>query len=168
MSPPFPTQWSLSWRSQALKDDDREWAAVRGLLEESNSLLLRTALDLLLRYDRGTPSDSSLVRPLLDHPRADVREPAARLLGRVLSSPGTSDPAERAVMFGELAARARRDSSVDVRVAATESAAAAGVAGVEDLLREIARDDPDQSVRYVAQRALFERRSEGSQPPKSN
>jgi hypothetical protein len=153
---------------QAAHDDAQKFRAIRGLLEESNPLLVRTALELLLRYSRSEPTDSARVRPLLDHPLPDIRELAARALGRILATEAGTDAGERAEVFGELAARARRDDSVVVRVAATESVAASGAQGVEDVLREIARDDPDQAVRYVAERALYERKSDGTAPSKPN
>jgi len=153
---------------QATHDDEKIFRAVRGLLEESNPLLVRTALELLLRYSRAEAADSARVRPLLDHPMPDIRELAARALGQILATHGGTDAQERAEVFGELAARARRDASAVVRVAATESVAASGAQGAEDVLREIARDDPDQSVRYVAERALYERRTDGTTPSKPN
>lgn len=153
---------------QAKRDDDQVWKALRGLLEDPDPLILQTTLDLFLKYRRGAAADSARVRPLLDHPRDQVRELAARFLGELLALPGAGDPVERAAVFGELAARARRDESVPVRVAATESAAATRAPGVDELLREIARQDPDQTVRYVAERALYERRTDGESPVKPN
>jgi hypothetical protein len=153
---------------QALREDERVWEGVRGLLDDENPLVVHTALDLLLKYRRGRADDSTRIRELLAHPRADIRELSARALGRLLASSRTTDAAERVALFGDLAARARRDESVPVRVAATESIAVTGAPGVEDLLREIAREDPDQAVRYVAQRALYERKIDGAAPPRSN
>ena len=60
----------------------------------------------------------------------------------------------------ELIGVARRDDTVESRVAATQALAAFGVARVETVLDEIAATDPDQNVRYSAQKILLEYRQE--------
>ena len=40
--------------------------------------------------------------------------------------------------------------------------------GIDDLLEEIARDDPDQGVRYIAERRLLEREESRAGPPEGD
>ncbi len=62
--------------------------------------------------------------------------------------------------MAELIGVARRDDTVEPRVAATRALAAFGVARVETVLDEIAATDPDQNVRYSAEKILLEFRQE--------
>ena len=60
--------------------------------------------------------------------------------------------------MAELIGLARRDETVEPRVAATVALAAFGVQRVEVVLEEIAKSDPDQNVRYSAERILLQYR----------
>lgn len=142
------------------KDERRTWASMRAFLEDTNPVLIETALRHHLKFDRGSLELMPLLRPLLDHPRADLREEAARLIGEVLSRHAGEELPERSLLIGELAARARRDGVVAVRVAATIALDGLWDESVRRLFEEIARDDPDQLVRYTAERLLLERRGE--------
>ena len=55
---------------------------------------------------------------------------------------------------------ARRDVTPEVRVAATAALGKLPGPDVRTLLEEIAREDPEQSVRYAAEKRLYERRTE--------
>jgi HEAT repeat protein len=58
-----------------------------------------------------------------------------------------------------LIARARRDESVPVRVAATEALGAFDGPEIVGILEEISVDDPDQNVRYAAELLLLDLRT---------
>ena len=79
------------------------------------------------------------------------------LLGRVLVRPGAEALPERSSLVGALTGRARRDDDTAVRRAATAALAALPDHGNDETLRTIARDDPDQDVRYEAEKSLLER-----------
>jgi len=70
---------------------------------------------------------------------------------------GPADIAERSVVIGELTSRARRDDDAHVRRTATAALAALPDNGISETLRAIAHDDPDQDVRFEAERAVYER-----------
>ena len=55
---------------------------------------------------------------------------------------------------------ARRDESVAVRVAATEALGGFSGPAVRAILEEIAASDPDQAVRFAAEKLLYNRRQE--------
>ncbi len=152
---------------QADADDRSRWRAIEKMLEEPNPFLVRTALELLVKFQRGEGEFARVVRPILDHPRSDIRASAALLIGQILGKPDAVEPEERAELIGDLAGRARRDSAVEVRVAATNAIAQASSERATELLREIARDDPDQAVRYAAERALYERSATRDRGPRS-
>jgi hypothetical protein len=148
---------------QDRKDEIAAWTSFREMLEETNPVLLGTSLDLFLKFRRGDLPLLPVLRPLLDHPRPDLRASAARLIGQIVERKAEGEIPDDVGILAELYARARRDPAVEVRVAATE--AVGGIAGIgpEEILREIARSDPDQAVRYEAQKRLYER----SSPPVS-
>ncbi len=151
----------------ALRDDSRRWLAFEQMFEETNPFLLRAALDIFLKFRRGLPAHISLLRPLLDHPEAEVRASAARLIAQIVGAYGTHELPEESSLAAELIGRARRDESTEVRVAATECLASIGGASAEAVLRDIARQDPEQDVRYAAQRILHEKNlGKGLDPPK--
>jgi HEAT repeat protein len=99
---------------------------------------------------------------LLEHPRPDVRRRAAVVMGRVLQRSDSTDAPERRDVIAEVTGRARRDDDVTVRRAATAALASLPDAGINETLRAIARDDPDQNVRFEAEKAVFERSTAGA------
>lgn len=140
-----------------LRDDARQWQAFEDLLEDTNSLLVKTALDMFLKFRRGLPAHVALLRPLLDHPEPEVRAETAQLIAQIAGSHANVAGSDDQGLVAEVIARARRDPAVGVRVAATACLGSLGGASAEPVLREIAREDPEQDVRYAAERALYER-----------
>ncbi len=149
---------------QDRKDEIAAWKSFREMLEETNPILLETSLDLFLKFRRGDLALLPVLRPLLDHPRPDLRARAARLIGQIVEHRDEKEVPDDAGVLAELFGRARRDDSVDVRVAATIALGGIGGRGPEEILREIARSDPEQEVRYQAQRLLYERGAQPSPP----
>lgn len=142
---------------QDLKDFGRTWRRYRELLQGVNPIVLETVLDQHLKFRRGDRDLLGILEPLLDHPRTGVREKTAALFEVVLEQAEDPEAPEFAPVRTRLLAKARRDPEVAVRVAAT---AALGRFPGEDtaaVLREIAETDPDQEVRYEAERILYER-----------
>jgi hypothetical protein len=143
---------------QAHADDREVWALLHELLNETNPLLVDVALDQHLKFGRGEPALLGSVLNLLDHPDPGFRERAARLAGQIAAGSGSALP-DPSPVRGALVARARKDGSIPVRVAATEALSGFEGEPVESILHEISRDDPDQAVRYAAEKLLRERRS---------
>ena len=134
------------------------WGELGPLLGDENPVLVETALDLFSKFHAASPELLPGLLRLLDHPRPHVRGQSAGLVGAVLARAGSDAPVPEASMaLDELVARARRDPSAEVRAAATAAIGRISGPGVEDVLEEIARDDPDQVVRYAATRSLYER-----------
>lgn len=140
-------------------DHHEQWRAFRGMLEATNPILLDTALDQYLRFDHGDPDLVPALVPLLDHPRPDVRRRSAELMGEILLHRPRDRGEDVRPARTAMIARARRDPAVEVRVAATRALAAFGDPAIDEVLDEISRDDPEQAVRYAAERALYDRRS---------
>ena len=69
-----------------------------------------------------------------------------------------TDLPDAADLRNDLVSRARRDAAVVVRIAATRALGGMHDANVQKVLEEIARDDPDQNVRYAAERLIYDRR----------
>ena len=97
------------------------------------------------------------IEPLLDHPRPAIRALSAELIGQLVERHG-ADPAETKDIRTALMAHARRDSSVEVRVASTTSLGNFPDDETLVVLQEIADRDPEQAVRYAAEKLLFEKR----------
>jgi len=142
---------------QERHDDDLLWSTLPSYLEDDNPVLVDATLDLFVKFRRGDAALVPVLEPLLDHPTPDVRERSIVLLGRILSRAGEADIAERSVVIAELTSRARRDDDAKVRRTATAALAALPDHGVDETLKAIAKDDPDQDVRFEAERAVFER-----------
>ncbi len=146
---------------QDRKDEIGAWKAFREMLEETNPVLLETGLDLFLKFRRGDLALLPVLRPLLDHPRTDLRVRTVRLVGQIVENRKEEEIPDDVGILAELVARARRDDAVDVRVAATIAIGGIEGRGSDEILREIARSDPEQVVRYEAQRLLYERNATG-------
>ena len=142
---------------QERNNDAFLWATLPGFLEDDNPVLVDAALDLYVKFHRETAALIPVVSPLLEHPRPDVRRRAVLVVGRVLERADSANVPERPDVIAELSGRARRDDDVTVRRVATAALASLPDAGVDETLRVIARDDPDQNVRFEAEKALFER-----------
>jgi hypothetical protein len=142
---------------QERRSDEFFWAILPDFLQDENPVLVDEALDLYVKFRREKVDLVPIVQPLLEHPRPDIRRRAALLLGRVLARAEGGAVAERPRIVAELTGRARRDDDVAVRREATSALAALPDAGIDETLRVIARDDPDQDVRFEAEKSIFER-----------
>lgn len=145
---------------QDRKDDGVIWRSMGLLLEETNPLVLRTALEQLIKFRRGTAELLASLRPLLDHPVAPIREGAVKVTGQIVERNLDGAVPEEEALMAELIGVARRDDVVEPRLAATIALAAFGVQQVAPVLEEIAKSDPDQRVRYSAERLLLQYRKE--------
>jgi len=152
---------------QERNSDDYLWSTLPDFLQDPNPVLVDAALDLYVKFRRESVALVPVVQPLLEHPRPDFRRRAALLLGHVLVRAGASDVPERPRLVAELTGRARRDDDVTVRREATSALAALPDAGIDETLRVIARDDPDQNVRFEAEKSIFER-SQAAAPKRSD
>jgi len=142
---------------QERKNDALLWESLPEFLEETNPVLVEAALDLYVKFRRGDVSIVPSLELLLDHPRPDFREHATLLLGAILSREAARNLPERATVVATIAGRARRDEDPQVRRTATASLASLEDAGIDEILRAIAKDDPDQNVRFEAEKRLYER-----------
>jgi len=142
---------------QERRSDDLIWKTLPSFLEDPNPHLVDAALELYVKFRRETAALTPLLSPLLESPRPSVREQAAILLGRVLVRAAPGEVVDRSIVIGDLTGRARRDDDVAVRRAATRALAPLVDAGIAETLRTIASDDPDQDVRFEAEKAAYER-----------
>lgn len=147
---------------QDMNDFGAVWTRSRELLGSRNPIILETVIEQYAKFRRGTPDLLPVVGPLLDHPRASIRSRTAWLIGQVLEELGSEDDPAARPMLAPLIAKARRDPVVDVRAAATEALGMLDGPSTRTVLEEIAEDDPDQAVRYVAERILLDRRAVGA------
>jgi len=143
---------------QERKNDALLWSTVPDLLEDPNPVLVDAALELVIKFRRETSALLPVVEPLLESPRPDVRQRAVLVVGRILRKDDKSEIPERSVIVAEITGRARRDDDVLVRKTATAAIAALSDPGIDETLRTISRDDPDQDVRFEAEKALYERK----------
>lgn len=147
---------------QDRRDEPRLWKDLGNALADENPFLVETALDLFVKFERAHADLLPALRPLLDAPRPVFRAKAAALTGEAAARDATSPASREAV--AALVALARRDDVVDVRIAATRALGLLHGRTPIEALREIARSDPDQTVRYEAQRILVERRAPPETP----
>ena len=142
---------------QQRKNDDYVWTVLPDFLEDTNPILVDTALDLYVKFRRESLAIAPRLEPLLEAPRPEVRRKAAILLGRALGRQGADAIPERGTLVSALTGRARRDDDAAVRRAAAAALANLPDAGIDETLRAVARDDADQNVRFEAVKALSER-----------
>jgi hypothetical protein len=142
------------------KDDRATWRRMGQLLEQTNPVAIRTALEQMAKFNRGQLDHLFSIRPLLDHPDPSIRRNAAKVAGLIVRRHAGAEVPEEGELMAELIGVARRDEIVEPRVAATEALAAFGAARVLAILEEIAATDPEQDVRYAAERILLEYRQE--------
>lgn len=145
---------------QDRKDLEAAWRDLGAALLDPNPVLAETALDQHLKFRRGEVGLLAPARTLLLSPRPSVRARAATLAGIVLSRGGVPEDTDAATI-ADLLATARRDGDATVREAATQALGVSPRSDALEALKVIARDDPDQRVRYAAERQLFERSSRG-------
>ncbi len=150
-------------RLQDQRDDRVTWRHLAKMIEETNPILIQTALDQFLKFRRGEPRLLGSLRPLLDHPAPELRERTARLIGQVLMRNGETPIPDVGMLQNELVARARRDDAIPVRVAAVQALDHLDSDTVQVILEEIARDDPDQTVRYAAEKLMYDRQEREEQ-----
>lgn len=148
---------------RALENDLLVWDALGALLADPNPILVRTALDAHEAFARGDSALFPSLLSLLSHPAPEVRAGASAVSGTCLRRDPSSaaDGAGREIVL-RLIALARRDADPTVRVAATRSLAQVRDPSVRRVLEEVATEDPEQDVRFEAERLLFDRASGGS------
>lgn len=145
---------------QGLSDYGATWERFRDLLEDVNPVVVETVLQQFIRFDRADAEALPVLEPLLDHPRSALRRLSATACGMGLADARRRQVPEADTRSVEsaLMARARGDAALEVRVAATRALATVPGPEVDAVLEEIGRDDPQQEVRYEAERALLSRR----------
>jgi hypothetical protein len=143
---------------QDTKSDSMTWDRLAQLLEEPEPILLITALEQFQKFRRGEPDLLLSLQPLLEHPDPEVREGAARLVGQILGRHREEEIFEEAALRVELVSRARRDPEVGVRIAATVALSRFDDQAAEEVLEQISDTDPEQEVRYTAEKILHQRR----------
>lgn len=144
--------------------DGEAWNRLRGMLSDTDPLVIATAIELHVKFRRGDVETLADVRPLLEHPDAAIRARAARLTGQIVERHAEGAISDPDRLRSELASRARRDPDPGVRIAATEALDRLRDDSVLAILDEIADDDPDQQVRYTAEALAYERRLTSSGP----
>jgi hypothetical protein len=142
---------------QERANDAYLWASLPDLLQDENPLLVDAALDLYVKFRRESVAQVPVLQPLLEHPRPDFRRRAVLLLGRILAKTSSTDLPERPQIIAELTGRARRDEDVGARREAVTALAPLPDTGIDETLRAVAQDDPDQDVRFEAEKSAFVR-----------
>jgi HEAT repeat protein len=145
-------------RIQERRSDEVLWESIPEFLEDPNPVLVDASLELVVKFRRENLDLIPVLAPLLESPRPDVRRRAVVVVGRLLARPGSDAVPERGSLVGELTGRARRDDDPLVRRAAVAALAVLRDSGIDETLRTISHDDPDQDVRFEAEKALFDRK----------
>jgi len=65
---------------QDSKNELLKWQYLDDMLEDTNPILIGTALDQFIKFRRGTPAALPSLRPLLEHPDESVRARAAEAM----------------------------------------------------------------------------------------
>lgn len=143
---------------RGLGRDELVWEGLGALLLDRNPLLVRTALEAHVSFERGGPEILPAVRELLRNARPDVRSLASSLAGICLrrADEARGEEAVRETTLA-LVAIARTDEVPEVRASAVRALGSRFDASTRRVLEEVADKDPEQEVRYEARRVLYER-----------
>lgn len=149
-----------------LGNDVLVWEALGDLLAARNPILVRTALEAHVAFVRGGPELFASVLPLLSHPSPKVRQDAAALAGICIRR-GRSEASrgEGRELVLQLIGSARRDAAPEVRAGAVRALGVLADESIQRVLEEVAESDPEQNVRYEAERILFESTGGGPSRP---
>jgi hypothetical protein len=147
---------------QDLGSHTRTWERMAKLLEDERPFLVEIALQQFVKFRQGGPEHVAIANRLLASSDAQIRRLAAELLGQLAERHPAVETEGGRFTREQLAARARRDPAPEVRIAAATALGSFEDAGVDEILAEMAAEDPDQQVRYVAETLIYDRRSERS------
>jgi hypothetical protein len=145
-----------------LEDYDKVWERHEALLESTNPIVIEAMLSQFTKFRRGTTELIPTVMPLMSHPIPGIRAGSASLLGQILEETAGSAADVQPAVPGELIAMARGDNDIPARMAAIRAVAWIPGDGTQTVLEEISRKDPDQLVRYTAQKILLVKAEEGA------
>jgi hypothetical protein len=152
---------------QRIADQEEQWEAQRELLDEINPHLVEAGFQEVLKFRLGRPGMLSVLDRYLTHPRDSFRLDALRVLAQILEAAARRGQKVDGLetIGGDLLAVLRGDAVAEVRAEAVRTARLTGREDLPEVLREAARSDPAQRVRYEAQVALKDLRSAPSAPP---
>jgi hypothetical protein len=149
----------------ALKDHVELFKRLKGLLHSPNPILVDAGLNEVWKLDLMESGLVPVVMSYYRDPAPKRRIAALKLMGRLFAKMGERErsPDFQAGTLPPLIAMARNDLDETVRVAAVDSLGAWGGPAVSETLREIAKQDAAQAVRYEAQLILLrEGKGEGA------
>ncbi len=141
---------------QGITDQNAQWDAHRALLEEANPLLVETGIEEVLKFRLGTQAMLPTLDRFLTHPRDGYRMGAVRILVQLLEGArrrGEKIP-DLDSIGADLMAVLGGDPVPEIRARAVQALCLTPRSDLADTLRQAARADASQIVRYEAQRAL--------------
>lgn len=138
-------------------DEQAIWLRFAEMLEGGNPVLIEAVLDQYVKFRRGDPELTLTLEPLLHHPVPAIRERTSALLDQVVRAHGREALPDETGLRTALVATARRDPEPEVRAAACLALEGFDDLAAETVLEEVADSDPDQMVRYVAEKLLYVR-----------
>ncbi len=147
-----------------LRDHRELFSRLKGLLHSPNPLLVDAGLKEVLKLDLMEPGMVPTVMGFYEDPAPSRRIAALKLMGGLFSDmKGKEKPADlQESALPPLIAVARNDPEEEVRVAAVEALGAWGGPAVAETLKEIAKLDAAQAVRYRAEVILLKEGAERS------
>ena len=154
-------------RLVALKDHRELFNRLKGLLQSQNPILVDAGLTEVLKLDLVDRELAPEIMGFYNDPAPKRRLAALKLMRRLFSDfkDRESHPEFKESVLPPVIVLARNDPEETVRVAAVDALGAWGGATVTETLKEIARQDSAQAVRYEAQLVLL--RAQGQEAPKT-
>lgn len=141
----------------AESDLDRQAVLLMEATGSANPMLAEAALEELRRQGLAGIEMISRLIPQFSSEREMRRVLAMRLLAQIVSDASAAgrEVPERESLSDRVRGLAALDPSAPFRREAVETLAGLGGEGNVAFLRRIAKEDPDQAVRYAAERALL-------------
>jgi hypothetical protein len=145
-------------RVQAGTDIEQTAQDLRAFLSDPNPLVVEAGLQQVRRLRLGVPQTADALLPILAHPVPDFRVEALRVLAQIFEDHPLREGklANEDHLVSLVLGRAREDDDVEVRSQAVRTLEARGKRDVLPALEQIARSDPDQQVRFLAELATLD------------
>jgi hypothetical protein len=147
----------------AMNDHRQLFTRLKSLLRSPNPILADAAMSEVLKLDLMEKDLAPVVMTYYRDPSPKRRIAALRLMGELFAGTVEKDrtPEFRTTALSPVAVLARNDPDEGVRVTAVDTLGKWGGGDVRETLKEVARQDPAQAVRYEAQVILLRQGSAG-------
>ncbi len=151
---------------QSLESQHEIWKEQKKLLQEKNRFLIEAGFQEILKFRIGDWTQIPDLLQYLTGPDAEFQLNAAKVITQLFQDreEATANLEGWEEVIRTVIRTARGESDPRIRVEAIRALSAAGAESYQDVLEAISEDDESQLVRYEAQKALYEIKTDNNTP----